>query len=155
MIVNAPEFLQALKPGEQLVAFDPGTKTIGVALSDTRRHFASPVRTLKRGRFHDAMDEMERALSGEIIGGFVVGLPLNMDGTSGPRAQAARAFARNVAERFEKPVLLWDERLSTATAEDAMIAAGARWAERQARIDAAAAAVILQGALDHLRTLES
>jgi putative Holliday junction resolvase len=134
-----------------LVGLDLGTKTIGVAASDPDRRLAAPVETIARERF--ALDaERLLALAAERLAvGFVLGLPVNMDGTEGPRAQATRAFARNLAKLTELPIALWDERLSTAAVERALIAADASRRKRKAVIDQHAAAYILQGALDRLR----
>jgi putative Holliday junction resolvase len=133
-----------------LIGLDLGSKTIGVATSDPDRRLAAPVETILRKRFSlDA--ERLLALAGERRAvGFVLGLPINMDGTEGPRAQATRAFARNLAALTELPIALWDERLSTAAVERALIAADASRARRKAVIDQHAAAYILQGALDRL-----
>jgi putative Holliday junction resolvase len=133
-----------------LIGLDLGTKTIGVAASDPDRRLAATVETIARTRFTlDA--ERLLALAGERRAvGFVLGLPLNMDGTEGPRAQATRAFARNFAKLTVLPIALWDERLSTAAVERALITADASRAKRKAVIDQHAAAYILQGALDRL-----
>src|ERR1700734_1352875 len=133
-----------------LIGLDLGTKTIGVAASDPDRRLAAPVETIVRKRFNlDA--ERLFALAGERrAAGFVLGLPINMDGTEGPRAQSTRAFARNLAKLTELPIALWDERLSTAAVERALIAADASRAKRKAVIDQHAATYILQGALDRL-----
>jgi putative holliday junction resolvase len=133
-----------------LMGLDLGSKTIGVAASDPDRRLATPVETILRKRFSlDA--ERLFSLAGERRAvGFVLGLPINMDGTEGPRAQATRAFARNLAQLTELPIALWDERLSTAAVERALIAADASRAKRKAVIDQHAAAYILQGALDRL-----
>jgi putative holliday junction resolvase len=137
-----------------LIGLDLGTKTIGVAVSDADRRLAAPVETVLRKRFNlDAKRVL--ALAGERrCVGFVLGLPVNMDGTEGPRAQATRAFARNFAKLTELPIALWDERLSTAAVERALIAADVSRARRKAVIDQHAAAYILQGALDRLLTLK-
>jgi putative holliday junction resolvase len=136
-----------------LIGLDLGSKTIGVAVSDPDRRLATPVETILRKRFKlDA--ERLFALAGERRAvGFVLGLPVNMDGTEGPRAQATRAFARNLAKLTALPIGLWDERLSTAAVERALIAADAGRAKRKAVIDQHAAAYILQGALDRLLVL--
>jgi putative Holliday junction resolvase len=133
-----------------LIGLDLGTKTIGVAASDPDRRVAAPVETISRRHFKlDAARLL--ALTGERRAvGFVLGLPVNMDGTEGPRAQATRAFARNLEKLTELPIALWDERLSTAAVERALIAADASRAKRKAVIDQHAAAYILQGALDRL-----
>ena len=133
-----------------LLGLDLGTKTIGVAASDPDRRLAAPVETVSRTRFtRDA--ERLLALAGERRAvAFVLGLPINMDGTEGPRAQATRAFARNLSKLTALPIALWDERLSTAAVERALIEADASRAKRKAVIDQHAAAYILQGALDRL-----
>jgi len=133
-----------------LIGLDLGSKTIGIAVSDPDRRLATPVETIVRKRFNlDA--ERLFVLAGERRAvGFVLGLPVNMDGTEGPRAQSTRAFARNLAKLTELPIALWDERLSTAAVERALIAADASRAKRKAVIDQHAAAYILQGALDRL-----
>ena len=133
-----------------LIGLDLGAKTIGVAACDPDRRVATPVETIMRKRF--ALDaERILALAAERrAAGVVLGLPINMDGSEGPRAQSTRAFARNLAKLTELPIALWDERLSTAAVERALIAADASRAKRKAVIDAHAAAYILQGALDRL-----
>jgi putative Holliday junction resolvase len=134
-----------------LIGLDLGTKTIGVAVSDPDRRLATPVETVTRKKFKlDAARLIELAAERRVIG-FVLGLPINMDGTEGPRAQSTRAFARNFAALTEFPVALWDERLSTAAVERELIAADASRARRKAVIDQHAATFILQGALDRLR----
>jgi putative Holliday junction resolvase len=133
-----------------LIGLDLGTKTIGVAASDPDRRIAAPVETIARRRFnHDAARILELAAERRSVG-LVLGLPINMDGTEGPRAQSTRAFARNLAQLTELPIALWDERLSTAAVERALIAANASREKRKAVIDQHAAAYILQGALDRL-----
>ena len=136
-----------------LLGLDLGTKTIGVAASDPDRRLATGVETVTRKKFAaDAARVL--ALAGERKSvGFVLGLPINMDGSEGPRAQSTRAFARNFAQLTELPIALWDERLSTAAVERDLIAADASRAKRAAVIDQHAAAFILQGALDRLRGL--
>jgi putative holliday junction resolvase len=133
-----------------LIGLDLGTKTIGVAASDPDRRIAAPVETIARRRFGlDAKRILE--LAGERrAAGIVLGLPINMDGSEGPRAQSTRAFARSLAGLTPLPIALWDERLSTAAVERALIAADASRAKRKAVIDQHAAAYILQGALDRL-----
>jgi putative Holliday junction resolvase len=133
-----------------LLGLDLGTKTIGVAVSDPDRKFAAPVVTIARARFtSDAERLLELAAERRVVG-FVLGLPLNMDGSEGPRAQATRAFARNLAKLTALPIGLWDERLSTAAVERVLIEADASRRKRKAVIDQHAAAYILQGALDRL-----
>jgi putative holliday junction resolvase len=133
-----------------LIGLDLGSKTIGVAASDPDRRVAAPVETIARKRFSsDAKRILEVAAERRAIG-IVLGLPINMDGSEGPRAQSTRAFARNLARLTELPIALWDERLSTAAVERALIAADASRAKRKVVIDQHAAAYILQGALDRL-----
>ena len=133
-----------------LIGLDLGTKTIGVAVSDPDRRVAAPVETIARKRFaSDAQRILALAAERRAVG-CVLGLPVNMDGTEGPRAQATRAFARNLAKLTGLPIALWDERLSTAAVERALIAADASRAKRKAVIDQHAATYILQGALDRL-----
>jgi putative holliday junction resolvase len=145
------EFASVLPVRGSLIGLDLGTKTIGVAASDPDRRIAATVETIRRKAF-SADAERLAVLAGERKAvGFVLGLPINMDGSDGPRAQSARAFARNLARRIELPVGLWDERLSTVAVERELIAADARRSRRAAVIDQHAAAYILQGALDRLQ----
>ena len=139
----------ALPGGGALLALDLGTKTIGTAFCDAGWRFASPGKTIARGKFMADKAQLEGLIAERSIRGLVIGLPLNMDGSSGPRAQASRAFARNLAV-LGLPVLLWDERWSTASAERDMIAQDMSRAKRAEKIDSHAAAVILQGAIDRL-----
>jgi putative pre-16S rRNA nuclease len=133
-----------------LIGLDLGSKTIGVAASDPDRRVAAPVETISRKRFAlDAQRILELAAERRATG-LVLGLPINMDGSEGARAQSTRAFARNLARLTELPIALWDERLSTAAVERALIAADASRAARKSVIDQHAAAYILQGALDRL-----
>jgi putative holliday junction resolvase len=133
-----------------LIGLDLGTKTIGVAVCDPDRRVATPVETIMRKRFALDAGRILALAAERRAAGVVLGLPINMDGSEGPRAQSTRAFARNLAELTELPIALWDERLSTAAVERALIAADASRAKRKAVIDAHAAAYILQGALDRL-----
>ncbi len=134
-----------------LIGLDLGTKTIGVAASDPDRRVAAPVETISRKRFSDDAQRILQLAAERRAAGFVLGLPINMDGSEGPRAQATRAFARNHAKLTELPIGLWDERLSTAAVERALIEADVSREKRKAVIDQHAAAYILQGALDRLR----
>lgn len=133
-----------------LMGLDPGTRTIGVAVTDALRITATPLETIRRGRFADDAERLAGIARHRDIVGVVVGLPINMDGTEGPRAQSARAFARNVARALDLPVALADERLSTFAAGEAMQAAGVPRRRRAQSVDRVAAAIILQGALDRL-----
>jgi putative Holliday junction resolvase len=134
-----------------LIGLDLGTKTIGVAASDPDRRVAAPVETIARKRLNLDAERIATLAAERRAVGYVLGLPINMDGTEGPRAQATRAFARNFAKLTDLPIALWDERLSTAAVERMLIAADASRAKRKAVIDQHAATYILQGALDRLR----
>lgn len=136
-----------------LVGLDLGEKTIGVAVSDPMRAIATPIETLKRGKFAHARDALVAVAEPRAAVGWVLGLPRNMDGGEGPRAQSSRAFARNLCQATGLPVLLWDERLSTAAVERTLIEADASRRRRAEVVDKLAAAYILQGALDRLRVL--
>jgi len=140
---------------QRILGLDLGTKTLGLALSDVGRSVATAWQTIKRTKFQKDADILLDLCGKENVGGLVLGLPLNMDGSEGPRAQATRAFARNLATRSDLPLAFWDERLSTVAAERAMIEADMSRKKRADKIDAAAAAFLLQGALDRLRTLGS
>jgi putative Holliday junction resolvase len=151
-LVEAAEHLPA-RGG--LIGLDLGTKTIGVAASDPERKLATGVETVARTNFTaDAKRVLALAAERAAVG-FVLGLPINMDGTEGPRAQSTRAFAHNFAKMTELPIALWDERLSTAAVERGLIAADMSRARRAEVIDQHAAAFILQGALDRLTNLRS
>jgi putative Holliday junction resolvase len=139
--------------GQRLLGLDLGEKTIGLALSDTLLTVATPYETLKRGKFTADAAKLDTIVAKEGVGGLVIGLPLNMDGSDGPSAQSARAFARNFAARSPLPLVLWDERLSTAAVQRDMIAADASRKRRAASVDKVAAAYILQGTLEALRNL--
>ena len=141
------EFSGALPDGGALMGLDPGTKTIGTAFCDAGWRFASPGKTLPRGKFSRDKALLEALIAERSVKGIVIGLPLNLDGTNSPRSQASRAFAHNVAD-IGLPVLLWDERWSTQAVERAMIDADMSRAKRAERVDSAAAAFILQGAID-------
>ncbi|MEO0642726.1 MAG: Holliday junction resolvase RuvX [Pseudomonadota bacterium] len=133
-----------------MLGLDLGTKTIGTALCDAGWRFASPAKTLGRGKWGRDKDRLKALIAERDVAGLVLGLPRNMDGSEGPRAQASRAFARNCSYAFALPVLLWDERWSTSSAQGALIAQDVSRAKRAETIDAHAAAIILQGAIDRL-----
>jgi putative Holliday junction resolvase len=147
--------LEELKiaPGLRLLGLDLGEKTIGVALSDTLLSVATPMQTLKRGKFAADATRLDIIISEQGVGGLVVGLPLNMDGSDGPSAQSARAFGRNWAGRSALPVIFQDERLSTSAVTRTLLEADASRKKRSDVVDKMAAAYILQGALDRLRNL--
>lgn len=146
---DAAVFRDALPDGGVLLGLDLGTQTIGTALCDAGWHFATAAKTLPRGKLARDLATLGAIAKERSVRGVVIGLPLNMDGSGGPRAQASRAYARNLAP-LGVPVLLWDERLSTAAADRDMIAQDLSRAKRAERIDSHAAAVILQGAIDRL-----
>jgi putative Holliday junction resolvase len=149
-VLSLADAVAVLPPRGVLIGLDLGSKTIGVAASDPDRRVAAPVETISRQRYNlDAQRILDLAAERRAAG-LVLGLPINMDGSEGPRAQATRAFARNLARLTALPIALWDERLSTAAVERALIAADASRAKRRTVIDQHAAAYILQGALDRL-----
>ncbi|MEO7053733.1 MAG: Holliday junction resolvase RuvX [Rhizomicrobium sp.] len=143
-----------LTPGNRLLGLDLGEKTIGVALSDRLLMVATPMETLKRGKFAADAARLDIIISQQGIGGLVVGLPLNMDGSDGPSAQSARAFGRNWVNRSPLPIVFWDERLSTMAVTRTLLDADASRKRRDEVVDKMAAAYILQGALDRLRNLK-
>jgi putative Holliday junction resolvase len=144
------EFAAALAPMAPVIGLDLGTETVGLAVSDRRRCVATPLRTLRRTKFAADAAAILALAAERGAGGFVLGLPRNMDGSEGPRAQSARAFARNLERLTALPILFWDERLSTVAAERALLAADTSRKRRAEVIDAVAAAYILQGLLDRL-----
>jgi putative Holliday junction resolvase len=146
------DFAMALPQGGKLAGLDVGTKTIGLAICDAGWHFAGPAETIRRTKFTQDLAALKQFADHGKIAGLVVGLPLNMDGTDSPRTQSVRAFARNLSP-LELPILLWDERWSTQAVERAMISADVSRAKRAEKIDALAAAHILQGAIDALANL--
>jgi putative Holliday junction resolvase len=149
---SAAEFASALPDPGKLAGLDVGTKTIGLAICDAGWHFAGPAETIRRIKFTQDLMTLEAFISRENIVGLVIGLPLNMDGSDSPRTQSVRAFARNLSP-LELPMLLWDERWSTQAVERAMISADVSRAKRAEKVDALAAAHILQGAIDALVNL--
>jgi putative Holliday junction resolvase len=148
---DASDFAKALpESGGALMALDLGTKTIGLATCDAGWRFATPATTLKRSKFSKDVGAIKAEAESRSICGLVLGLPRNMDGSEGPRAQSSRAYARNLEQHLDLPILLWDERWSTQSAEAAMIESDLSRAKRAEQIDAQAAAVILQGVIDRL-----
>jgi putative Holliday junction resolvase len=143
-------FAAVLPPRGPLLALDLGTKTIGVAVSDIDRQIGSPLVLIRRTKFGADADALAALAAQHRAVGFILGLPLNMDGSEGPRAQATRAFARNFAARTALPIAFWDERLSTAAAERMLIDADRSRARRAELVDKTAAAWVLQGALDRM-----
>jgi putative Holliday junction resolvase len=146
-------FIAVLPPAGALFGLDLGTKTIGIAISDPRRKIASPLLTIARTKFAADARTLIDLAARHAIAGLVLGLPLNMDGSEGPRVQATRAFARSLAPLTPLPLLFWDERLSTAAVTRTLIEADASRKRRDAVVDKMAAAYILQGALDRMARL--
>ncbi|AWN42418.1 Holliday junction resolvase RuvX [Methylobacterium durans] len=156
--MNADEilaFAEASRGGARLIGIDLGTKTIGLALSDLGRTIATPLETIRRVKFTQDATRLKLLCGQHAVGGLVMGLPLNMDGSAGPRVQSTRAFVRNLTPLLDLPVLYWDERLSTAVVTRALIEADASRARRGALVDKLAATYILQGCLDAMRGLDA
>ena len=149
-ICNPSDLKTLLKKGERLLGLDVGTKTIGMALSDTTLMVATPLSTIRRTLFRDDVRQILAEIERHGVGGIVVGLPLMLDGRDGPRTQGVRQFARNLLDHLDLPIVFWDERLSTAAVERGMIEADLSRKRRAELIDRAAAAYILQGLLDRL-----
>ena len=152
-VVSLEQLKTLIAPGQRLLGLDLGEKTIGLALTDTSLTVATPLKTLRRERFRVNAAEIMRLISEHGIGGLVIGLPLNMNASEGPAAQSARAFARNFSTHSTIPLVLVDERLSTAAVTRTLLEADASRRRRGEAVDKMAAAYILQGALDRLRTL--
>lgn len=143
-----------LAPEARLLGIDLGTKTIGLAICDPARRIATPLQTIRRSKFRADAEKMLAVAQTYGIAAFIIGMPYNMDGSEGPRAQATRAFVRNMAALDPRPFALWDERLSTAAVTRELIAQDTSRAKRAELVDSHAAAFILQGALDRLRALD-
>lgn len=152
-VVDIADLVAALPKGTTVAGLDLGTKTIGVAVSDLGLSLATPRAVIRRSKFAADAVALVAVLDQARCGAIVIGLPLNMDGSEGPRAQSTRAFVRNLVRLDARPVVFWDERLSTVAAERSMISADVSRKKRAERIDSAAAAFILQGALDRLSSL--
>ena len=151
MICDSIEsFLAALKPNRAIAGLDFGEKTIGVAISDLRRQVATPTEIIRRVKFTEDAARLLEIVAARAIHGLILGLPLNMDGSEGPRVQSTRAFARNLTRLTDLPICFWDERLSTVAAERALLEADTSRKRRKEVIDAVAAGYILQGALDRM-----
>ncbi|MDF3607761.1 Holliday junction resolvase RuvX [Paracoccus sp. DMF-8] len=152
MILEAPQdFAAALPRTGAIAGLDLGTKTIGVAVSDGLRQVASPLKVIRRVKFTQDAQELLAVVRDRQLAGLVLGLPRNMDGTEGPRAQSTRAFARNLEKLTDLPIGFWDERLSTVAAERALLEGDTSRKRRAEVIDQVAAGYILQGMLDRLR----
>ena len=155
IISSIEEFAAHLPPIGALAGLDLGTKTIGVAICDTLRIVATPATTIKRKKFTADAQSLIEIINERNLIGVVLGLPRNMDGSEGPRAQATRAFARNLSQKIDLPIGFWDERLSTVAAEKALLEADTTRKRRSEVIDHVAASYILQGALDRLRHMKN
>ena len=152
-VVAIEDLPQFLLPEARLLGLDVGTKTVGMALSDVTRTVATPYDTIRRTKFTADAKSIRQVVETNRVGALVIGLPLNLDGSEGSRAQSTRAFARNLAAHIQVPIAFWDERLSTAAVERHLIEADASRKRRAQVIDRMAAAYILQGALDRLSRL--
>jgi putative holliday junction resolvase len=152
-IVSIEELAGHLGGARTLAGLDLGDKTIGVAVSDLRLSFAHPRPVIMRKKFTPDVQTLLKMLDAESVGAIVIGLPVNMDGSEGPRVQSTRAFVRNMQRLTDLPFAYWDERLSTVAAERTLIEMDMSRAKRRTRIDSAAAAFILQGVLDRLQAL--
>ena len=151
-VVEPAEMKAALAPRARLLGLDLGTKTIGLAVSDSAFLVASPVETLKRTKFTADAERLLAVIAEKEVGGLVLGLPRNMDGSEGPRAQSTRAFAQNMTGKTDLPIAFWDERLSTAEAERVLVDQADMTRKRRGEvIDKMAAAIILQNFLDFIR----
>ncbi len=154
-VIQIEDLATRLQRGQRLLGLDLGTKTIGLALSDVERRFATPMTTIRRTKFTQDVSELRKYVEQQGVAALAFGWPLNMDGSAGPRVQSTQAFIRNIAPLLPLPVVLWDERLSTVAAERTLLEADLSRNKRAAVIDATAAAFILQGVLDRLRFLNS
>jgi putative holliday junction resolvase len=152
---NPTDLARLISPGIRLLGLDLGTKTIGVALSDTSLAVATPLETIRRGKFSEDAARLQQLREALQIGALVIGLPLNMDGSAGPRVQSTRAFAQNLLKLDDPEICFWDERLSTAAVTRGMIEADLSRRRRAQLVDRAAAAYILQGLLDRLSYLRA
>lgn len=152
-VLSIEDLATALLPNQAIAGLDLGTKTIGISVSDLGRRFATPREVIKRVKFGLDAEALLAVAEKERISAFVIGLPINMDGSAGPRAQATRAFVHNMAQKTAIPFIYWDERLSTVAAERVLIEMDVSRKKRADRIDSAAASFILQGALDRLASL--
>lgn len=154
-VLSIEELAETLPTGRPVAGIDLGTRTIGLAVSDLGLRLATPRPVIARRKFTEDAKVLLDRLAGEEAAALVIGLPVNMDGSEGPRAQSTRAFARNLAALTALPLVFWDERLSTVAAERTLIEMDVSRAKRAGRIDSAAAAFILQGALDRIQMLRA
>ncbi len=152
--VTLEELSGSLPPNSRIMGLDLGTKTIGLALSDVSRTVATPFETIARSKFTNDINKLLKSVDEHDVFALVIGLPLNLDGSEGPRVQATRAFARNLGKHAEIPIVFWDERLSTVAVERTLLEADTSRKRRAEVIDKMAAAYILQGALDRLANIK-
>ena len=150
-IVSLFDLTKDFRPRQRLLGLDVGSKTIGLALSDFTLTIASPLETIRRSKFTLDLEHLKKLITTREVGGLVIGLPVNMDGSEGPRCQSIRQFAANCAAGIDLPMAFWDERLSTAAVTRTLLEADTSRARRGELVDKMAAAYILQGALDRLR----
>ena len=154
-IVELAELKRLIAPGGRLLGLDVGSKTIGIAISDSALRVAAPVEVLKRGRFAEDAERLRHLVADRRVGGFILGLPISLDGKEGPRSQSVRQFARNLVAAIDLPLAFWDERFSTIGAGHALSEAEVSHRRKGEVIDKLAAAYILQGALDRLARLDA
>ena len=152
-VLDLAELKTAFAPGRRLMGLDVGTKTIGLAISDTSLMVASPLETLKRGKFTKDAETLLELVDTHEVGGLVIGLPVNMDGTEGPKCQSIRHFGKNLMDRRDMAISFWDERWSTQAVTRTLLDADASRKRRGEVVDKLAAAYILQGALDRMARL--
>ncbi len=150
MLVDIDKMTDHLTAGQRLLGLDLGSKTIGVALSDILRRVASPMEVIRRRKFTKDAERLITIIAEQNVGGIILGFPLNMDGSEGPRCQSTRQFVRNISEKISLPVALWDERLSTVAVTRTLLDADTSRQRRKEIVDKLAAAYILQGALDKM-----
>ncbi len=154
LIENQVEFTKTLKEGARVLGLDVGETTIGLALSDIRRSIATPLSTIERTKFSKDIEKLKTIISTHKIGGLIIGYPINMDGSQGPRTQSTRTFVSNISKHFELPMLLWDERLSTMAVERMMVQADISRQRRAELVDKLAASYMLQGYLDNTKNTD-
>lgn len=152
-VISIEELAARLTGNARLIGLDVGAKTIGMALSDLTRRVATPRDTIRRTKFTQDVQQLQKTMDENEVFAVIIGLPVNMDGSEGPRAQSTRAFARNLSQHIALPIVFWDERLSTVAVERTLIEADASRRKRAGVIDKMAAAFILQGALDRLANI--
>lgn len=150
LIDSAAEFIRHLPAQSRLLGLDVGDTTIGLALSDVRRSIASPLETISRGKFRKDMEKLQKIIAYHHIAGLVIGNPVNMNGSHGPRTQSTRAFVSNISKHTGLPMLLWDERLTTMAVERAMLEGDLSRQKRAQLVDKLAASYMLQGFLDSI-----